>query len=141
MKKFNKIDFIMVFAIVVFLLVGVLSVVNAQVKIVGEGITIEKAQYNTIEYIDGSKDKLYQNTDNGGVELVYVPKATLILNEKEYKQFVKDINKASKRKDIEIVREKYTVNSYTWSDDSVYFSDNKTLSVGEIFLVDIEKIK
>jgi len=131
----------MVFAIVIFLLVGVLSVVNAQVKIVGEGITIEKAQYNTIEYIDGSKDKLYQNTDNGGVELVYVPKATLILNEKEYKQFVKDINKASKRKDIEIVREKYTINSYTWSDDSVYFSDNKTLSVGEIFLVDIEKIK
>lgn len=141
MKKFNYIEFVMVFAIVIFLLVGVLSVVNAQVKILGEGITIEKAQYNTIEYIDGSKDKLYQNTDNGGVELVYVPKATLILNEKEYKQFVKDINKASKRKDIEIVREKYTVNSYTWSDDSVYFSDNKTLSVGEIFLVDIEKIK
>ena len=141
MKKFNYIEFVMVFAIVIFLLVGVLSVVNAQVKIVGEGITIEKAQYNTIEYIDGSKDKLYQNTDNGGVELVYVPKATLILNEKEYKQFVKDINKASKRKDIEIVREKYTVNSYTWSDDSIYFSDNKTLSVGEIFLVDIEKIK
>lgn len=141
MKKFNYIELVMVFAIVIFLLVGVLSVVNAQVKIVGEGITIEKAQYNTIEYIDGSKDKLYQNTDNGGVELVYVPKATLILNEKEYKQFVKDINKASKRKDIEIVREKYTINSYTWSDDSVYFSDNKTLSVGEIFLVDIEKIK
>lgn len=141
MKKFNKIDFVMVFAIILFLVVGTLSVLNAQVKIVGEGITIEKAQYNTIEYIDGSKDKLYQNTDNGGVELVYVPKATLILNEKEYKQFVKDINKASKRKDIEIVREKYTVNSYTWSDDSVYFSDNKTLSVGEIFLVDIEKIK
>lgn len=141
MKKFNKIDFIMVFAIILFLVVGTLSVVNAQTKIVGEGFTIETSeQFTTIVFEDGLKDKLYQNTENG-IELVYNPMGELILTQKEYKQFIKDITKAARRYNVEIVRTKYTVNSYTWSEDSVYFNNNETNAVGEIFLKDIKKIK
>ena len=141
MKKFDKIDFVMVFAIILFLVVGTLSVVNAQTKIVGQGFTIETSeQFTTIVFEDGLKDKLYQNTENG-IELVYNPMGELILTQKEYKQFIKDINKASKRKNSEIVRTKYTVNSYSWSEDSIYFNNNETLAVGEIFINDISKIK
>jgi len=141
MKKFNSIDFIMVFAIILFLVVGTLSVVNAQTKIVGKGFTIESSeQFTTIVFEDGLKDKLYQNTENG-VELVYNPMGELILNAKEYIQFKKDIKKASKRYNVEIVRKKYTVNSYSWSEDSIYFNNNETLAVGEIFLTDLDKIK
>jgi len=141
MKKFSSIDFIMVFAIILFLVVGTLSVVNAQTKIVGKGFTIESSeQFTTIVFEDGLKDKLYQNTENG-VELVYNPMGELILNAKEYIQFKKDIKKASKRYNVEIVRKKYTVNSYSWSEDSIYFNNNETLAVGEIFLTDLDKIK
>ncbi len=141
MKKFEYIDFIMVLSIILFLLVGTLSVVNAQTKIVGQGFTIETSeQFTTIVFEDGLKDKLYQNSENG-VVLVYNPMGELVLAEKEYKQFIKDINKASKRKNSEIVRTKYTVNSYSWSEDSIYFNNNETSAVGEIFLTDIDKIK
>ena len=141
MKKFEKIDFIMVLAIIIFLLVGTLSVVNAQTKIVGQGFTIETSeQFTTIVFEDGLKDKLYQNSENG-VVLVYNPMGELVLTQKEYKQFIKDINKAAKRYNVEIVRTKYTVNSYSWSEDSIYFNNNETSAVGEIFLKDIEKIK
>jgi hypothetical protein len=141
MKKFNKIDFIMVFAIILFLVVGTLSVVNAQTKIVGQGFTIETSeQFTTIVFEDGLKDKLYQNTENG-IELVYNPMGELILTQKEYKQFIKDITKAARRYNVEVVRKKYTVNSYTWSEDSVYFNNNETMAVGEIFLKDLDKIK
>jgi len=141
MKKFSKIDFVMVFAIILFLLVGTLSVVNAQTKIVGQGFTIETSeQFTTIVFEDGLKDKLYQNSENG-VVLVYNPMGELVLTQKEYKQFIKDINKAAKRYNVEIVRTKYTVNSYSWSEDSIYFNNNETSAVGEIFLTDIDKIK
>ena len=141
MKKFEKIDFIMVLAIIIFLLVGTLSVVNAQTKIVGQGFTIETSeQFTTIVFEDGLKDKLYQNSENG-VVLVYNPMGELVLTQKEYKQFIKDINKAAKRYNVEIVRTKYTVNSYSWSEDSIYFNNNETSAVGEIFLTDIDKIK
>tara|TARA_Y100000592_G_C5316142_1_gene242534 strand:+ start:123 stop:554 length:432 start_codon:yes stop_codon:yes gene_type:complete len=140
-KKWDKIDFIMVFAIIFFLMVGTLSVLNAQNKIVGKGFTIESdEQFTTIVFEDGSKDKLYQNSENGGIELYYVPMGELVLNTKEYQQFIKDVKKASKRSEVEITRDKYTVNSYTWSDDSIYFLNNKTFAVGEIFLDDIKKI-
>ena len=141
MKKFNKIDFVMVFAIILFLVVGTLSVVNAQTKIVGQGFTIETSeQFTTIVFEDGLKDKLYQNSENG-VVLVYNPMGELILTQKEYKQFIKDINKAARRYNVEVVRKKYTVNSYSWSEDSIYFNNNETLAVGEIFINDISKIK
>jgi hypothetical protein len=141
MKKFDKIDFVMVLAIILFLVVGTLSVVNAQTKIVGQGFTIETSeQFTTIVFEDGLKDKLYQNTENG-IELVYNPMGELILTQKEYKQFIKDINKAARRYNVEVVRKKYTVNSYSWSEDSIYFNNNETLAVGEIFLTDLDKIK
>ena len=141
-KKWDKIDFIMVFAIIFFLMVGALSVLNAQNKIVGKGFTIESdEQFTTIVFEDGSKDKLYQNSENGGIELYYVPMGELVLNTKEYQQFIKDVKKASKRSEVEITRDKYTINSYTWSDDSIYFLNNRTFAVGEIFLTDINKFK
>ena len=141
MKKFSKIDWLMIFTIMFFILVGTLSVVNAQTRIEGKGFTVQTdEQFTTIVFEDGSRDKLYQNTENG-VELVYNPMGELILTNKEYEQFIKDINKARKRSKIEIVRKKYTINSYTWSDDSIYFLHNKTNAVGEIFLTDINKFK
>ena len=133
MKKFDKIDFVMVFGIILFLVVGTLSVVNAQTKIVGQGFTIETSeQFTTIVFEDGLKDKLYQNTENG-IELVYNPMGELILTQKEYKQFIKDITKAARRYNVEVVRKKYTVNSYSWSEDSVYFNNNETLAWEKYF--------
>ena len=88
----------MVFTIILFLVVGTLSVVNAQTKIVGQGFTIETSeQFTTIVFEDGLKDKLYQNTENG-IVLVYNPMGELILTQKEYKQFIKDINKMHLRR-------------------------------------------
>ena len=127
----------MVFAIIFFMLVGTASVFAQDLK----GIQIDKSQseFITITFEDGSRDKLYQNTDDGGVELVYVPKGELKLTPKEYERFVKLIKKASKRTNSEYKEDKYIINSYSWSDDSVYFVNNEN-HIGELFIEDIDKL-
>ena len=133
-NKFELIDYFMVFAIFFFMLVGSASVFAQDLK----GIQIDKSEIVTITFEDGSRDKLYQNTDDG-VKLVYVPKGELKLTPKEYERFVKLIKKASKRTNSEYKEDKYIINSYSWSDDSVYFSNEKN-HIGELFIEDIDKL-
>jgi len=134
-NKFELIDYFMVFAIIFFMLIGTASVFAQDLK----GIKIDKSEIVTITFEDGSRDKLYQNNPSGGVDLVYNPMGELKLTPKEYERFVKLIKKASKRTNAEYVEDKYIINSYSWSDDSVYFSNEKN-HIGELFIEDIDKL-
>ncbi len=134
-NKFELIDYFMVFAIIFFMLVGTASVFAQDLK----GIQIDKSEIVTITFEDGSRDKLYQNNPSGGVDLVYNPMGELKLTPKEYERFVKLIKKASKRTNSEYKEKKYIINSYSWSDDSVYFVNNEN-HIGELFIEDIDKL-
>lgn len=133
-NKLDIIDWFLVIALGFYLIIGTMSSYGQELK----GITIDKSEIVTITFEDGSRDKLYQNTDDG-VKLVYVPKGELKLTPKEYERFVKLIKKASKRTNSEYKEKKYIINSYSWSDDSVYFSNEK-MNIGELFIEDIDKL-
>ena len=134
-NKLDIIDWFLVIALGFYLIIGTMSSYGQELK----GITIDKSEIVTITFEDGSRDKLYQNTDDGGVELVYIPKGELKLTPKEYERFVKLIKKASKRTNSEYKEKKYIINSYSWSDDSVYFVNEKN-HIGELFIEDIDKL-
>ena len=56
-----------------------------------DGFSIIKTKEKiTIDYIDVTRDILYQNTENG-LEIVYTPKGKLELTKKEYKTLIKDL--------------------------------------------------
>lgn len=133
-NKLDIIDWFLVVALGFYLLIGTMSVYGQSLK----GIQIDKSEIVTITFEDGSRDKLYQNTDDG-VKLVYNPKGELKLTPKEYERFVKLIKKASKRTNSEYKEDKYIINSYSWSDDSVYFVNEKN-NIGELFIEDIDKL-
>ena len=119
-----------------------------------DGFSIIKTKENvTIDYIDVTRDILYQNTENG-VEIVYTPKGKLELTNKEYKTFIKDIKKVGKYKiemlyeegerygkitSKEIIREKYIMDSYSYITYAIYFTNLKGATC-EIKLEDIEKL-
>jgi hypothetical protein len=119
-----------------------------------DGFSIIKTKENvTINYIDVTRDILYQNTENG-LEIVYTPKGKLELTNKEYKIFIKDIKKVGKYKiemlyeegerygkitSKEIIREKYTMDSYSYITYAIYFTNLKGATC-EIKLEDIEKL-
>ena len=119
-----------------------------------DGFSIIKTKENvTIDYIDVTRDILYQNTENG-LEIVYTPKGKLELTNKEYKIFIKDIKKVGKYKiemlyeegerygkitSKEIIREKYTMDSYSYITYAIYFTNLKGATC-EIKLEDIEKL-
>lgn len=134
-NKLDIIDWFLVVALGFYLLIGTMSTYGQSLK----GITIDKSEIVTITFEDGSRDKLYQNNDSGGVDLVYNPMGELKLTPKEYERFVKLIKKASKRSNSEYKEDKYIINSYSWSDDSVYFVNEKN-HIGELFIEDIDKL-
>ena len=119
-----------------------------------DGFSITRTkEKTTIDYIDVTRDILYQNTENG-VEIVYTPKGKLELTNKEYKTFIKDIKKVGKYKiemlyeegerygkitSKEIIREKYTMDSYSYITYAIYFTNLKGQTC-EIKLEDIEKL-
>ena len=119
-----------------------------------DGFSITKTKEKvTIDYIDVTRDILYQNTENG-LEIVYTPKGKLELTNKEYKTFIKDIKKVGKNKiemlyeegerygritSKEIIREKYIMDSYSYIHYAIYFTNLKGKTC-EIKLEDIEKL-
>jgi len=119
-----------------------------------DGFSITRTkEKTTIDYIDVTRDILYQNTENG-LEIVYTPKGKLELTNKEYKIFIKDIKKVGKYKiemlyeegerygkitSKEIIREKYTMDSYSYITYAIYFTNLKGQTC-EIKLEDIEKL-
>jgi hypothetical protein len=136
---------------ILYILLLTCSLINAQEF---DGFSITKTEENvTIDYVDVTRDVLYQNTENG-LEIVYVPKGKLELTKKEYKIFLKDLKKLGKYKNEmlyekgerygkikseEITEEKYTMDSYSYITYAIYFTnlENETC---EIKLEDIEKL-
>lgn len=133
-NKLDIIDWFLVIALGFYLIMGTMTTYGQELK----GVQIDKSEIVTITFEDGSRDKLYQNTDDG-VKLVYNPMGEIKLTPKEYERFVKLIKKASKRTNAEYKEDKYIVNAYSWSDDSVYFS-NDLNQIGELFIDDIDKL-
>jgi lipid II:glycine glycyltransferase (peptidoglycan interpeptide bridge formation enzyme) len=133
-NKLDITDWFLVIALVFYLFMGTMTTYGQELK----GVQIDKSEIITITFEDGSRDKLYQNTDDG-VKLVYNPMGEIKLTPKEYERFVKLIKKASKRTNAEYKEDKYIVNAYSWSDDSVYFS-NDLNQIGELFIDDIDKL-
>tara|TARA_R110002051_G_scaffold102227_1_gene173446 strand:+ start:365 stop:787 length:423 start_codon:yes stop_codon:yes gene_type:complete len=119
-----------------------------------DGFSIIKTKENvTINYIDVTRDVLYQSTENG-LDIVYTPKGVLELTNKEYKTFIKDVKKVAKYKievlyeagekygkikSKEIIREKYIMDSYSYITYAIYFTNLKGATC-EIKLEDIEKL-
>ena len=137
--------------ILLYILLLTCSLISAQ-EFQGFSITKTKEKI-TIDYVDVTKDILYQNTENG-LEIVHTPKGKLELTNKEYKTFIKDIKKVGKYKiemlyeegekygkitSKEIIREKYIMDSYSYITYAIYFTnlEGKTC---EIKLEDIEKL-
>ena len=112
--------------ILLFILLLYSSLLNSQEF---DGFSITKTKENvTIDYIDVTRDILYQNTENG-IEIVYTPKGILELTKKEYKAFIKDLKKLGKYKNEtlyetgekygkikseEIIKKKYIMDSYSY---------------------------
>ena len=134
-----------------FILLLTSSIISSQEF---DGFSIIKTKDNvTIDYIDVTRDILYQNSENG-LDIVYTPKGKLELTNKEYKIFIKDVNKVSKYKievlyekgekygkikSKEIIREKYIMDSYSYVTYAIYFTNLKGETC-EIKLEDIEKL-
>ena len=65
-----------------------------------KGITIDKQDTITITFEDGSRDKLYTSTEDGGLEIFHTPTSELKLTPTEYEKFVKLVKKVSKKSKI-----------------------------------------
>ena len=138
----------------IYLAIVLLStMVTAQEIVLSDGLTINKAETVTITFRDLTRDILYQNTENG-LEIIYTPKGKLELTIKEYKTFVKDVKKAGKYKGEvlyeegekygklstkTIQRDKYIIDSYSYVEYAIYFSNLK-VQTGELLLKDISKL-
>ena len=93
-----------------------------------------------VKYIDESRDMLYQNTDDGRAELVYVPMDSITFTIKEYDKFVKDVKKTAKWMDYELKRKRYILNAYPYAEDAIYVFNNETEGIGKILINQINKL-
>tara|TARA_Y100000768_G_scaffold333961_1_gene274357 strand:+ start:267 stop:659 length:393 start_codon:yes stop_codon:yes gene_type:complete len=118
MKKYELIDYFMIFAIIFFMFIGTMSVFSQSYT-----ITKEASKYE-INFIDEFQDQWYLD---GEPIIVY---GKLNLTEKDYKQLIKDIKKTLKQSEQELDRPKYAVIKYGWVKDSVWvYFDEKAFSV------------
>ena len=104
-----------------------------------KGITIDKQDTITITFEDGSRDKLYTSTEDGGLEIFHTPTSELKLTPTEYEKLVKLVKRASKKSNAEYKQDKYVISAYSFSEGIVYFS-NEENAIGEIFIEDIDKL-
>ena len=117
-KKYELIDYFMIFAIIFFMFIGTMSVFSQSYT-----ITKEASNYE-INFVDEFQDQWYLD---GEPILVY---GKLNLTEKDYKQLIKDIKKTLKQSEQELDRPKYAVIKYGWVKDSVWvYFDEKAFSV------------
>ena len=90
-----------------------------------QGYTVTKIEGNyEINFLDEFADQWYLD---GEPIAVY---GELSLNEKEYKQLIKDIKRTLKQTSIELIRSRYEVLKYSWVKDSVWvYKNEKAFSV------------
>lgn len=102
-------------------------------------IDIEKKEGDyIINFPDGSKNELYQYNDQGIIELIYKPTASLILTEEEYKTFVKQVKKLIKKNEGEIETSKYILSKFAFSED--IFMATKEGEIATITKTSINKL-
>tara|TARA_B100001996_G_scaffold150325_1_gene114427 strand:- start:2957 stop:3355 length:399 start_codon:yes stop_codon:yes gene_type:complete len=117
-KKYDLIDYFMIFAIIFFMIVGSMSAFAQSYT-----ITKDASKYE-INFIDEFQDQWYLD---GEPIIVY---GKLNLTERDYKQLIKDIKKTLKQSEQELDRPKYAVIKYGWVKDSVWvYFDEKAFSV------------
>ena len=122
MKKINNNidDFVSILIIIFFILIGTLSV-SAQTFTVTK---CDMHDHYVIDFIDEFDDTYY--VDGSKV----ISKGKLDLNEKQYKQLIKDIKKTLKYTEHELDRPNYAVIQYGWVKDSAWvYWDKKAFSV------------
>ena len=122
MKKINNNidDFVSILIIIFFILIGTLSV-SAQTFTVTK---CDMHDHYVIDFIDEFDDTYY--VDGSKV----ISKGKLDLNEKQYKQLIKDIKKTLKYTEHELDRPNYAVIKYGWVKDSAWvYWDKKAFSV------------
>ena len=122
MKKINNNidDFVSILIIIFFILIGTLSV-SAQTFNVAK---CDMHDHYVIDFIDEFDDTYY--VDGSKV----ISKGKLDLNEKQYKQLIKDIKKTLKYTEHELDRPNYAVIKYGWVKDSAWvYWDKKAFSV------------
>ena len=122
MKKINNNidDFVSILIIIFFILIGTLSV-SAQTFTVTK---CDMYDHYVIDFIDEFDDTYY--VDGSKV----ISKGKLDLNEKQYKQLIKDIKKTLKYTEHELDRPNYAVIKYGWVKDSAWvYWDKKAFSV------------
>tara|TARA_A100001515_G_C4558356_1_gene205758 strand:- start:17 stop:421 length:405 start_codon:yes stop_codon:yes gene_type:complete len=90
-----------------------------------QGYTVTKIEGNyEINFLDEFADQWYLD---GEPIAVY---GKLNLNEKEYKQLIKDIKRTLKQISTELIRPSYEVLKYSWVKDSVWvYKNEKAFSV------------
>ena len=109
MKKFELIDYFMVFAIIFFMFVGTMSVFSQTFKGEDFKLTTEnnistftfEDKNSTGSYIDGILVKSYLR---------------ISFTRKELDKLFSNLKKASKKKSITIETEKYIIDKYEWDD-------------------------
>lgn len=114
MKKFELIDYFMVFAIIFFMFVGTMSVFSQTFKGEDFKLTTEnnisiftfEDKNSTGSYIDGILVKSYLR---------------ISFTRKELNELFSNLKKASKKKGITIKSKKYILDKYEWDDDEDIF--------------------
>ena len=102
-----------------------ISLLFLSINLYSQGYTVYKVNDNfKINFIDEFNDKWYMN----GEEIINY--GELDLNERDYKQLIKDIKKTLKQTEKELDRPNYAIIKYSWVKDTVWvYWDKKAFSV------------
>lgn len=114
MKKFELIDYFMVFAIIFFMFVGTMSVFSQTFKGEDFKLTTEN-NISTFTFED-------KNSNGSYIDGILVKSYLRIsFTRKELDKLFSELKKASKKKSITIETEKYIIDKYEWDDDEDIF--------------------
>ena len=114
MKKFELIDYFMVFAIIFFMFVVTMSVFSQTFKGEDFKLTTEN-NISTFTFED-------KNSNGSYIDGILVKSYLRIsFTRKELNKLFSELKKASKKESITIETEKYVIDKYEWDDDEDIF--------------------
>ena len=114
MKKFELIDYFMVFAIIFFMFVGTMSVFSQTFKGEDFKLTTEN-NISTFTFED-------KNSNGSYIDGILVKSYLRIsFTRKELNKLFSELKKASKKQSIVIETEKYVIDKYEWDNDEDIF--------------------
>jgi hypothetical protein len=114
MKKFELIDYFMVFAIIFFMFVGTMSVFSQTFEGENFKLTTEN-NISTFTFED-------KNSNGSYIDGILVKSYLRIsFTRKELDKLFSELKKASKKGSIVIETEKYVIDKYRWDDDGDIF--------------------